>query len=97
MIDLSKVKKGLLDLIAPIIELAVRQAVLLLLNEFAKRNPEDARLTAFELYPIADTKLEPIAEKTATKLDDAGVHGMMRGMEDYAKNNNFTLPNLDDD
>ena len=93
----KSIVKGVYDVIAPIIEMIVAQAVKLIFEEFYKINPEDAELTAVSLYPVIDTKLEPLAEKTETKLDDAGVVGMMRGMEEFADSKGIDLPNLDDD
>ena len=86
-----------MDVVAPIIELVVSQAVKLVLDEFNKNSPQDARLTVVSLYPLVDVKLEPIVEKTDTEVDDALVHGIMAGIEMFANSNKIDLPNLDED
>ena len=97
MISVKWVLKGLSDVIAPIIEMVVTQSVNLLMQEFWDRNPDDAKLTAITLYPVVDTKLENLVEKTETKLDDAGVIGIKKGLEQFAGGHGIELPNLDDD
>jgi hypothetical protein len=94
---LNKMFKGVLDVIAPVVELIVTQAVKLAFEEFYKNNPDDAELTVVSLYPVIDTKLEPLAEKTDTKLDDAGVRGLKQGIEAFAGGHGIELPNLDND
>lgn len=94
---LKTLSRGVLEIIAPLIKMIVAEVIKSLLVEFNKVNPQDTLLVCTSLYPIIDTKLEPLVEKTDTELDDAAVKGMMKGMEEFAEEVGIVLPNLDDD
>jgi len=93
----SPIAEAIDDVIAPLIKIIVEQASYMLLIEFKEKSEEDAHLTAVELYPVLDVKLEKLAAKTETPIDDAIVEGLMDGIETFASEEGLDLPNLDDD
>lgn len=93
----ENVKASFDDIISPLVKIIVEQATYLLLKEMAGNNLQDAKLTAIELYPVIDVKLEKLVKKTDTAIDDAVVEGVMKGIETFAKEVDLQLPNIDED
>jgi len=90
-------KDDILNGLAPIIKLLIREVLGIVLQDFIEKNPEDAKLVMFSTYPGIDVKLQKLVKDTETDLDDAVVDGTLEAFEAVAKKNGFELPNLDDD
>lgn len=96
-VDMKKLQNDIIDGLAPIIKALLREVLSSVLEEFIKKDPMNAKLLLVSTYPAIDVKLQPLTEKTDTQLDNAAVSGVMEAFEKVAKDNNFSLPNLDDD
>ena len=90
-------KAKILDSLAPIIEMVVREAFKLVLSKFLEKEPVHGKVLLVSLYPVIDVELEPIFDDTVNKSDDAIVDGIKFAMESVAADNAVDLPNLDDD
>ena len=92
---MNKVMNAILEGLAPVIKLVLNEVIKIMFREFYAKDPMNAKLVAVELYPILDVKLENIVGDTETILDDAAVAGVMEGIEVFAREANFDLPDLD--
>lgn len=93
----ERVGASIIEMFAPIIELAVKQGVGIALVKFKEKSEEAAKLAVVELYPPVDILIENLVVKTETKIDDATVAGLKKALEEYAAVNGFELQNLDED
>ena len=90
-------KSTILDGLAPIIKLVVKEAFKLVLAKFIEKEPVHGQVLLVSLYPVIDVELEPIFDATANSSDDAVVEGIKEAMEIVAGQQGVVLPNLDDD
>ena len=89
--------KGLLESMAPIVALVIRKGLTMALRAMVAKDAARAELLCVSIYPVIDTELESFTDGTDTKLDDAAVDGIKGAIEDVAKDNEWDLPNIDED
>ena len=84
----------LLPLMKPIVSLVVKKV---LLEPLMAKDPKLCAMVANEFYVPVDVFAEDYAKTTETPLDDAAVKAVMECIEEFAKENAFTLANVDGD
>ena len=89
--------KVLLPIVTPFVDDIVKAGLLAVFNGINSKEPELAKQAVASGYPWIDGELEKLAEKTETGFDDALVKGAKGACEEFARENNFVLPNVDDD
>lgn len=95
---ISILKDKLSDTMAGLIVLVIKEALLrFLFPLLQKKHEKHFHVTLVSLYPIIDVELEELVKGTETEYDDAFVKAIKESMEEYAKENELQLPNLDDD
>ena len=94
---MDSIRNFILDQIAPIIKLVIKEVIKLLFTNFLKKEPVHGKVAIVSLYPIIDVELEPLTEKTLTEYDDAIVDGVKEGLEEVAQEHGIVLPELDED
>jgi hypothetical protein len=67
----------------------------ILLDPLKEQDPETHKLLLVSGYPVVDTKIENLAMRTKTELDDLGVEMVKESLEVSAANAGIELPNLD--
>lgn len=82
----------LLPLMKPIVSLVIKQV---LLTPLMAKDPKLCAMVANEIYIPVDVFAEDYAKTTETPLDDAAVKAVMECIEEFAKENNFALANVD--
>ncbi|HPG42067.1 MAG TPA: hypothetical protein PLP19_22175 [bacterium] len=87
----------LIELLAPIIGLALKQVLTPLLTGMMTREPEHGAVALAAMYPVIDAELEPLTGKTATALDDCAVATLKSVIEDVAEKFGVALANVDGD
>ena len=89
--------KKILELLAPLIGLALTQVLKPLLIGMIDRNPVHGPVVLASMYPIIDVELEAQVAKTETVLDDSAVAAVKKVFEDVAREKGVPLSNLDED
>ncbi len=90
-------KEQLLNLLAPVIKLALEQVLKPLLQSLMEREPEHGAVALATLYPVVDAELEPLSERSGTDLDDAAVSAVKSVIESVAGEFKVPLANVDED
>ena len=90
-------KEQLLNLLAPVIKMALKQVLTPLLDSLMQREPEHGAVALATLYPIVDAELEPLTERTGTEFDDAAVDAVKEVIQDVAGSYNVPLSDVDGD
>jgi len=88
---------GILELLAPVIRMAVHNVLKNLLSEFVVKNPTHAKVVLASLYPAVDAELEPLVDTTPTELDNAAIAAIKQAIEEVAVENGVQLSNVDAD
>lgn len=87
----------LADVLAPLVELVVKQVLMIVLPKLKEKDPVAYKTALVSLYGPIDVYVEELAEQTPSELDDAVVRALMGAIEDSAAADGIELPNLDDD
>jgi len=87
----------LLELLAPVIGMVLKQVLTPLLTGLMTRQPVHGAVTLATLYPVIDAELEPLTDKTDTALDDCAVTTVKKVIEDVAEQYGVELSNVDGD
>jgi len=90
-------KDKLLELLAPVIGMVLKQVLTPLLTGLMTRQPTHGAVALATLYPIIDAELEPLTEKTDTALDNSALSAVKKVIEDVAKQFGVELSNVDGD
>lgn len=88
---------GLIELLAPMVEMIVHNVLKSVLSAFVEKQPTHARVVLATMYPGVDAELEPLVEGTPTKLDDAVITAVKKAIEDVATAYAIPLSNVDAD
>ena len=87
----------LLELLAPVIGLVLKQVLSPLLTGLMTRQPVHGAVTLATLYPVIDAELEPLTDKTDSALDDCAVYTVKKVIEEVAEQFGVELSNVDGD
>lgn len=74
-----------------------KDALKKVLQNVHDKNEQNYKLILVESYPLIDTKLEDFVKASEAKWDDNAVQALKEALEESAKANSFTLPNIDED
>ena len=95
---LGKIQSAFTDVIAPLVELVVKEIFKgVIFPKLKSSNPEAYQVVLTSLYSPIDVYLEAAVQRTETPIDDAVVSGLMTAIEDAAAADGIVLPNLDED
>ena len=84
--------------LAPLVQLGAKIGTKLTIDAVEKKlGLRSASLYVVEMYPVVDTIVEDYVEGTPSALDDAAKNGTKQALEEWAKDHNIELPNLDED
>lgn len=93
----SSFGENLLTILLPSIEVIFISKFVEFLETVHTKNPTGYKTTLTSVYPPVDVHLESLVAKTKTKFDDSFIKILKTSLEESAKLNDITLPNLDSD
>ena len=94
---MAGIKNTILNALAPIVELLVKEALKLGLKELFAKDFHNGAVVVASLYPVMDVPVENAVEKTETDIDDAAVDGIKAALEWASEEYDVPISNVDDD